>query len=420
MKFTIIGSFDRDTLYCTGSFTKLLTTFVTLSLLAETYPLNDILDDDEFLDRICNTEQSRIFLTLLQSLLGSKFSIHDLCSYYAGLPYTFDVSEQEIETVDAGKPFKHHCIPDEKTFLAICQHNITPVYHPHSKFNYSELAIIFLAYLIEKIYAVKIESLFHRFVIDRFQLTNSRFSRTRLPQAYVQDLSDIYDYPAIAVQDHGYFCYSNGYYTTLNDTKKLLEHLLPDPVFKIITDINIARAASNRLMNGLTIEIRKAGDDLIFGYEGLSYSGCNNWAYSTKLAEGYITFTNTEEDAYDIIFDRFGYKEFDIVPDTSQAVYRQYLKNYKPTYVERDIPLEFQGKYQRVDINEKHLTTIFTVGNNYIIIRNPEEVKYDIIFDTNHYRIKTKDNMAGENVNFYTAKSGNKYFSFAGNLYKKI
>jgi CubicO group peptidase (beta-lactamase class C family) len=425
MAIDIIGDFDRDTLYCTGSFTKLMTTFVTLSLLSEKFDLYKILDDDNFLDSICTNNAARDFLTLLQQKLGRKFSLHDLCSYYSGLPYTFDVSADEIESADAGNPFKHHSVPDEKTFLELCRHDLTPVYPGRGKFHYSEIAIICMAYLMEKVYDATYESLYHRFVIDRFKLSSSEFSRTRLPQAYCQDLSDKYDYPAIAIQDHGYFCYSNGYYTTLNDTKTLVEHLIIDPVFHVMTDVSIARAASNRLMNGLTIEIRKIADDYIVGYEGLSYSGCNNWAYSTKLKQGYVTFTNSEEDAYNIIFSAFGYKDFDsikfdTVPDSSQTVYRDFLSHYHPHYTENDIPIEFQGKYKRVDINDKHLDTIFSAGKNDIIIRNPDEIKFDLIYDGKNYRIKNKDNLAGSKVGFHTAKSGNRYMSFDGNLYKKI
>jgi len=420
MSITIIGSFDPNTQYCTGSFTKLLTTFVSLSFLAEQYDLYQILDDNEFLNHLVKTPEAKDFLQLFQNKLGGKFSIHDLCSYYTGLPYTFDVSMQVIERVDKGELFKHHSILDKNTFLDRCRNDIIPVYPIQSKFNYSELSIVFLAYMIEKIFDLKIESLFDQYMIECYQLTNSKFSRTRLSTAYVQDLSDIYDYPAIALQDHGYFCYSNGFYTTLNDTKTLLENLISNSVFQIMTDIKLARAASNRLMNGLTIEMRKANDDIIFGYEGLSYSGCNNWAYSTKTKKGYLTFTNTEEKAYDIIFDMFGHKDFDKVPAETETIYRDYLNKYKPDYTLKNIPTEFQGHYQRVDINTKHLDTVFTVRQNDITIRNPEEINYELVFANNHYHIKTKDNMPGEAVCFKTAESGNRYMTFSGNLYKKV
>ena len=157
MTFHIAGSFDKDKLYCTGSLTKLLTTYVSLCLLAEQYDLQQIIDDDSFLDRLCVNQKSKEFLALFQKLIGGKFSIHDICSYYAGLPYTFDPSEAEIESVDAGNPFKHHSIPDEKTFLFMCQNKITPVYRDQCKFHYSEVSIIFLGYFLETVYQVKMK-----------------------------------------------------------------------------------------------------------------------------------------------------------------------------------------------------------------------------------------------------------------------
>src|SRR4029077_8820235 len=142
---------------------------------------------------------------------------------------------------------------------------------------------------------IKIEDLYQKYIIQKFKLTKSQFSRKRVEGVYTQDLSDHYDYPSIAILDHGYFCYSNGFYTTLNDMKRLLENMLNEDVFHVMTDLSHARAASNRIMNGLTIEMRMAKGDLIYGYEGLSFSGCNLWAYSTKTKEGYITFNNSEE-----------------------------------------------------------------------------------------------------------------------------
>jgi CubicO group peptidase (beta-lactamase class C family) len=253
MTIQIIGTVDLDRLYCAGSFSKLLTTFTTLSLLSETYDLNKILDDENFFDAICNTNESKVFLALFQKTIGSKFTLHDICSFYTGLPYTFDPSEAEIEAVDAGQPYKHHSIPDEKTFLHHCQNLITPVYPNRCKFHYSEISILFLGYLIEKIFDTQFESLYAKYVIEKFKLKNSHFSRQRVKNVFVQDLSESYDLASIAIMDHGYFCYSNGFYTTLNDEKMLLEGLLQDTVFQFMTDIRIARAASNRLMNGLTV-----------------------------------------------------------------------------------------------------------------------------------------------------------------------
>src|SRR5205085_6588951 len=115
------------------------------------------------------------------------------------------------------------------------------------------------------------------------------------------------------ILDHGYFCYSNGFYTTLNDMKILLENFFNNAVFKYMTDIKQARAASNRIMNGLTVELRVVDDDILYGYEGLSFSGCNNWTYSTKYQKGFLTLTNDEEKAYDI-YNQFGYAVFDKAP----------------------------------------------------------------------------------------------------------
>jgi len=285
----IIGPVDKDRLYCSGSFTKFLTTFVSLSLLSEKFELKNSLDDDHFLDTLCVNPEAKNFLHLFQKIIGSRFTIRDICSYYAGLPYTFDLSEKELESVESGNPFKHHAVPDEETFLYLCKNKITPVYSNRCKFHYSEISIIFLGYLIEKIYNVKMEDLYQQYVINPFKLKHSVFSRTRPENVYCQDLSDQYDYPSIAILDHGYFCYSNGYYTTLNDMKILIESMVENVIFQHMIDLTHARAASNRLMNGLTVEIRLVNDDVLVGYEGLSYSGCSLWAYSLKNKKGYIS-----------------------------------------------------------------------------------------------------------------------------------
>lgn len=420
MSMHIVDSIGKDRVYCVGSFTKLLTTYVSLSLLSEKYVLEDVLDDDNFLDKLCVNLQAKEFLAIFQNLIGSKFTIRDLCSYYSGLPYTFDLSEEELESVDLGNPFKHHSIPDEKTFLYMCSNKITPVYVNRCKFHYSEIAIIFLGYLIEKVYDAKMEDLYQKYILDKFQLKFSQFSRKIVANIYCQDLSDKYDYPSIAIVDHGYFCYSNGYYTTLNDMKILIENLLSEPVFKCMVDIKKARAASNRLLNGLSIEIRMIDDDIIYGYEGLSFSGCNIWAYSTKKQEGYLTFNDSEEDAYTIIYDQWGYTIFDKVPDYTQQCYADFIKNYNFKMEEKDIPLAYQGDYQRVKINEKSLDTIFLVRNNFIVIRNPEKIKYDLVYANNNHCIKCKDGVHGGKVGFYEAMSGNKYMLYDGTLYKKI
>lgn len=221
MTIEIFGNVDINRLYCTGSFTKLTTTYVCLSLLAEKYDLNAILDDDNFLDSICCNQSSKDFLAIFKQTIGSKFSIRDICSFYNGLPYTFDISDEELEAVDRGQPFKHHGILDENTFLTMCRTHITQIDPNHSKFHYSELAIIFIGFLIEKIYDIQIETLYQKYILDAFTLEHSLFSRTMPANVYRQDLSDQYDYPSIAIQDHGYFCYSNGFYTTLKDQRHL-------------------------------------------------------------------------------------------------------------------------------------------------------------------------------------------------------
>ena len=422
MSMHIVGSVDINRLYCTGSFTKLLTTYVSLSLLSEKYDLNTIIDDENFLDTLCTNQPSKSFLTIFQEIIGGQFTIHDLCSYYAGLPYTFDLAEAELDNVELGNPFKHHSILDEKAFLDRVKHKITPVYKDRDKFHYSEVSIICLGYLIEKTYNIKIEELYKKYVLDKYKLANSQFSRIRPANVYCQDLSDKYDYPSIAILDHGYFCYSNGYYTTLNDMKILLEHLLTEPVFKTMVDLKNARAASNRLLNGLAIEIRMVGDDILYGYEGLSFSGCNLWAYSTKHKQGYLTINDSEEDIYNIVYDQFGYTTFDKVPAYTQQVYSQFIKSYNNNYKieNKNIPTEYHGNYQRVKINTKNLDEIFEVGNNFMVIRNPERIRYDIIYVNNNYRIKCKDNVHGAAVELCQAKNGNKYMLYDGTLYRKV
>jgi len=420
MSMHIVGSVDKDRVYCAGSFTKMLTTYVTLSLLAEKSDIKNILDDDNFFDAVCVTKSANDFLKLFQKIIGSKFSIRDICSYYSGLPYTFGLADEELASVESGNPFKHHSIPSEEEFLSRCKENITLVYPNRSKFHYSEIAILFLGYLIEKIYDVKFEDLYHQYIIDKYKLTKSKFSRTKVSDVYIQDLSDEYDYPSIAILDHGYFCYSNGYYTTLNDMKTLIENLLNEPVFNYMTDIEHARAASNKIMNGLTVELRMVKDDIIYGYEGLSFSGCNIWAYSTKQKKGYITFDNSEERVYDVIYGQLGYDNFDIAPNHTQEIYKKFIATYHEHPEDVDVPIEYQGKYQRVKINEKSLLAGFSLGKDFMVIRNPDEIKYDLIYVKGDYRVKGKDNLHGATVGLHKSQNGNYYMIYDGTLYKKI
>lgn len=420
MTFEIIGDVDQSRLYCTGSFTKFLTTYACLSYLSEQYPLDVILDDDHFLDSVAGNAAAHSFLKLFQTTIGSLFSLRDVCTFYNGLPYTFDILPEQLEKVDQGGLFKHQGVMDEATFLLMCKTCITQVDPNRCKFHYSELAIIFLGYFIEKAFNISIEALYQKYVIDAFALSVSVFSRGTPANVDCQDLSDVYDYPAISIQDHGYFCYSNGFFTTLADQKKLLEQLIHTPIYQYMTDIQYARAASPHIMNGLTVELRKVGDDIVHGYEGLSYSGSNIWAYSTKYKKGYLTTTNSEELSYELIYQPFGYVNFDKVPEHTEILYHAFISTKHYDYTEVPIPQAFIGNYQRVDINSKHLDMIFTVAANYIEIRNPELVKYNVLYDHGIYRITCRDHMHGTKVGFYTARSGNRYMLFDGTLYRKI
>jgi hypothetical protein len=420
MTIHIIGSFNKDTLYCAGSFTKFLTTFVSLSHLAEKYDLSVILDDDNFLDQLCVNAESKNFLQLFQKIIGSKFTLRDLCSFYTGLPYTFDLGDAELASVEQGNPFKHHSILDEKIFLTMCQTRITPIIPNRCKFHYSEIAIIFLGYLLEKVSQVKIEESFQKYVLKKFGLAASQFSRVRPKEVYTQDLSDKYDYPSIAILDHGYFCYSNGFYTTLNDMKKLIENILQDNIFQYMVDIKNARAASPHIMNGLTVEMRSVGDDLIYGYEGLSFSGCNIWNYSTAKQEGFITFTSSEEDAYPLVYNPLGYTDFDKVPSYTNKFYERFINNYQVDLVTRDLPEAFRGNYHRVRINVKELADVFVIGKDFIVIRNPDEIKYETMFVNENFHVQGKDKVQGVTVSLYEAKSGNRYMLFDGTLYRRL
>ena len=173
-------------------------------------------------------------------------------------------------------------------------------------------------------------------------------------------------------------------------------------------------------MNGLTVEIRVVGDDILYGYEGLSYSGCNIWAYSTKQKKGYVTRSDDEDGVYDVIYGQFGYHEFDIVPAHTQEIYQQFLATAHVDLQDKSIPADYIGSYLRVNINDSSLPIVFTVGEHFIEIRNPEMVKYDVVFDGSNYRITCKDHMHGTKVGFHRAESGNLYMVFDGTMYKKL
>lgn len=420
MTIEIIGDADPDKLYCTGSLTKMMTTFVCLSLLAENHDLNAIVDDEGFLDIICNNEESKNFLRIFQKHIGGRFTLRDLCTHYTGLPYTFDLSDDELDEVEHGKPFKHHGIIEEDIFLMMCRDRISQIYVDRCKFHYSELSIIFLGYLIEKVFDTSMEFLYQKYVIGKFQLQDSLFSRTLPANAFVEDLSDRYDYPSISIQNHGYFCYSNGFYTTLNDHKIIIECLLNEPVFQFMTDVTHARAASHRLMNGMSVEIRQVNNDILFGYEGLSFSGCNIWAYSIVQQKGYITLSNDEDAVYDVIYGKFGYHEFDAVPNYTEDDYHYFITHYHDITEDKPIPDEYVGSYHRVTINSTILTIVFTVGSNFIVIRNPEEIRYDVVCIHGKYYVRGKDHIHGSRVSLYRGKSGNHYMMYDGTMYRKI
>lgn len=423
----ILGDFNPDQLYCAASVTKMLTTFVVLSFLADkNYDLDKILDDENFLDSICHNLESKEFLQLFQDKVGSKFTLRDACSYYSGLPYTFDLSPEALEKADRGEPFKHHSLLDEKTFLDLCKNHVTPVYGNRQKYNYSEISIIFLAYLIEKAFDVKMEDLYKTYLTGKFELPRSHLSRTRPAEAYTQDMTLKYDYPAAAIQDHGFFCYSNGFYTTLNETKKLLENIVNDKTFQYMIDLKHARSTPEpRLMNGLSIELKTVGkDDLIFGYSGLSFSGCNAWLVSAKSGKGCLTFCDTSEEADAAVYEHLGYGdvEFDEAPEHAEIFYSHFKQNYPYEPQAAEIPSEYQGNYQRVKMNDTELSEVFVLGKSYLEIRDPgAKFTYNLTKDVKeNYRVIGEDQTHEAKLSLHQAKSGNPYMFYQGNLYRKI
>jgi hypothetical protein len=202
--------------------------------------------------------------------------------------------------------------------------------------------------------------------------------------------------------------------------KKLIENILQDNIFQYMVDIKNARAASPHIMNGLTVEMRSVGDDLIYGYEGLSFSGCNIWNYSTAKQEGFITFTSSEEDAYPLVYNPLGYTDFDKVPSYTNKFYERFINNYQVDLVTRDLPEAFRGNYHRVRINVKELADVFVIGKDFIVIRNPDEIKYETMFVNENFHVQGKDKVQGVTVSLYEAKSGNRYMLFDGTLYRRL
>ncbi len=201
--------------------------------------------------------------------------------------------------------------------------------------------------------------------------------------------------------------------------KILLENVLSEPTFLFMVDLSKARAASNRLLNGLTVEIRLVDDDVIYGYEGLSYSGCNIWAYSTKQKQGFLTFSNDEDAVYGELYGHLGYQNFDVVPQHSQQSYNHFIANYDFTSATKAIPEEYIGNYHRVKINDKDLKNTFALGRDYMLIRAPEETRYDLMYYNNNYHVKGKDRTRGSVVHLYQTQRGNRFLSFEGTLYVK-
>lgn len=420
MQIEILGDFPKDQLYCAGSVTKFLTTFVILSYLRQLgYQLKDILDDENFLTTIAVNAEAKSFLQLMQCKIIGKFTLRDLCTYYTGLPYTFDPTPEALEKIAAGQPFKHHSlVVSEEAFLQLCEQNVSALYPNRSKYHYSELSIIFMAFLFEKITERSMEDLYDEFIVKRFQLTLSRLSRKRPADVYTQDLSDKVDYAAVAIMDHGYFVYSNSYYTTLNEMKQLLEAMHDDAVFQLMIDVEEARAAATEVMNGLSIELRQANGDLIYGYEGLSASGCNIFSCSRAQGKGYILFCNDEEKAYELIYQNFGITAFEPVTDKSRRFSQAFADSYA-AHRFADIPPEFQGQYKRVKINGGEAQTLTTLSDKQLHIHNPSLVTYDLLFAAQSPCIQGEDGTHESRIRLYQSQ-GKRFLFFDGSAYELI
>lgn len=42
-------------------------------------------------DELCINQASKSFLQLFQNRIGSRFTLRDVCTYYTGLPYLFEI-----------------------------------------------------------------------------------------------------------------------------------------------------------------------------------------------------------------------------------------------------------------------------------------------------------------------------------------
>ncbi len=148
--------------------------------------------------------RARDFLSIFEKTIGSRFSLRDVCSYYNGLPYTFDLAPEEWRWLRRVFHSSITALWNEDVFLDRCRHLITHMDPNRCKFHYSELAIIFLGNHGNRLIRSgwKISS---KHVIDAFGLTESLFSRVRPAACVYRGLSKEYDYPSIAILDHGYF-----------------------------------------------------------------------------------------------------------------------------------------------------------------------------------------------------------------------
>lgn len=423
----VIGEFDRKQQFCAGSVSKMLTTFVVLSYLSTKFPndeLEKILDDEAFLDKICSGKPVHGFLKLLQGKIGSSFTLRDLCTFHTGLPYTFNPTMAELDGVVSGERFTHQSVMDEAAFISLCENNITMIYRNRQKFHYSEISIMALGYLIENAYGVKIENLYQHFLVNKFKLSQqSRISRVRPDDAYYNpNMSQAYDYACVALQNHGYFCYGNGFYTTLEDLEVLLGKINSDRVFQLMVDVKNARRAESTVMNGLTVELRQVGDDLVYGYEGMSFSGCTTMAFSTMQQTWCVTFGENAEEDYHAVCSGLGYQDdsWKEIPESANIFYNNLTHNY-PVLSEAAIPLEYQGIYRRVKLNDgQELENVSVLGNNFLTIRDPDEVTYDLVKVNDEYHIKGDDNVVDSRVGLYTVNGSNRFLFYIGNLYKRV
>jgi CubicO group peptidase (beta-lactamase class C family) len=425
-RIEILGKFDRQQLFCAGSVSKMLTTFVVLSYLETKFPndeLEKILDDEAFLDKICSDKPVHGFLKLLQRKIGSSFTLRDLCTFHTGLPYTFNPTKAELDSVVSGERFTHQSVMDEAAFISLCENNISMIYRNRQKFHYSEISIMALGYLIENAYGVKIEDLYQHFLVNKFKLSQSRLSRVKPEDAYFNpNMSQTYDYACVALQNHGYFSYGNGFYTTLDDLEVLLGKINSDHVFQLMVDVKNARRAESTVMNGLTVELRQVGDDLVYGYEGMSFSGCTTMAFSTMQKTWCVTFGENAEEDYHAVCSRLGYPnaQWKETPESANIFYTNFTHNY-PALSEAVIPLEYQGIYRRVKLNDgQELEYVSVLGNNFLTIRDPDEVTYDLVQVNDEYHIKGDDNVVDSRVGLYTANGSNRFLFYIGNLYKRI